>query len=214
MTTALDELLVLTYGAIESSNVERWALEFGAPDAPPIAGTLRRSAYETDVVGNIHRSGQRYWLERNEAAVWERPFPTGERGRPPAVDIALFSAVHARETRLEFGLYSTPGTAPTKTKLRDDAAGLFDHLDTVEASYDTIENYIVLWYETRSSSSTGRPTAARRRTLRDKFVSHAEKVSDDATGYSVDLLKCLAGPLFTPNDEHHWVMIALFKLVA
>lgn len=70
LTNELEELVVLTHGAVEATNVERWALQFGAPPAPDLVGALRRSAYETDVVGTIHTLAQRDWERRGEAAVW------------------------------------------------------------------------------------------------------------------------------------------------
>ena len=133
LTAELEELVVLTHGAIEAANVERWALAFGAAAPPALPGTMRTSAYETDVVGTIHR----YWERRGEAAVWERPFPTGDQGRPKAVDISLFSSGNQRETRLEFGLYSRTGQGkPAKKKLADDAEKLADLSTTTEAGFD------------------------------------------------------------------------------
>lgn len=215
LTDALDELLVLTYGAIESTNVERWALAFGAPAPPPLPGTMRKSSYETDVVGNIHRMGQRYWLQRNEAAVWERPFPTGMQGRPPAVDIALFDQGAQKETRLEFGIYSTSGSSLTKSKLAKDAKGLREHITRTAPGYPIVENYILLWHGTRGTASSFTMTAERKKALRTTFAQHARIVTSDASGeFTVEFLRCAGGHLYSPVEGHHWVAVALFKVEA
>lgn len=215
LTSELDELLVITYCAIESTNVERWALEAGAEKPPELRGGLRRAAYETDVVGNIHRIGQRYWLSRGESAVWERPFPTGKQGRPPAVDISLFNKTLGRETRLEFGLYSVSnGGGLTRTKLETDASGLYDLSTQLEPKYGEAVNYVVLWHETRSNRTTAAMTDTSRRSARNKFGDHARKISDDRQGYQVNFLRAVAGPLFTPRREHHWTIVGLFEVTA
>lgn len=214
LTSDLDELLVLTYSALESTNVERWALEFGAPDPPVLRGTLRNASYETDVVGNIHRLGQRYWLQRKESAVWERPFHTGSPGRPPAVDIALFSDTNQREVRLEFGLYSSSGSgALTKKKLAGDAKGLHEQMGVTEPNYPQVENYVILWHETRSHLKRATMTEAARKEYRRKFAEHARTVTAEALSYEVDFLRCAGGPLFTPRGEYHWVIVALFAVI-
>lgn len=209
LTAALEELLVLTYGAIESTNVERWALEFGAAEAPGLPGTMRRSAYETDVVGSIHRLGQRYWERRGEAAVWERPFPTGQQGRPPAVDIALFNSASTRETRLEFGLCSTTAAGTlTRQKLRDDADKLAELSAQTEPGFGTIENYVVLWHHYRVAL-----TGERRRTFRRTMQDHAELVAATDGSPEVELLVTSGGDLFAPQHGHeHWVAIGLFRV--
>ncbi len=209
LTAELEELMVLTYGAIESTNVERWALEFGAAVPPILPGTMRRSAYETDVVGSIHRLGQRYWERRGEAAVWERPFPTGDQGRPPAIDISLFNATEGRETRIEFGMYSTTakGTLTTK-KLADDSAKLLELATRTEDDYPNVENFAVLWHTFRSSM-----TNRRRRDLRQTLNDHARSVSSDVL--SVELLVTSGGHLFASDQgQHHWVAIGLFRIAA
>jgi hypothetical protein len=211
LTNELKELVVLTYGAIEAANVERWALAFGAAAPPVLPGTMRVSSYETDVVGTIHRLGQRYWERRGEAAVWERPFPTGEQGRPKAVDIALFDTTGQRETRIEFGLYTKNNAGhATKKKLEDDAEKLAGLVGTVAPGYPNVENYIVLWHEMRGASV--KMTNARRLAIRKAFRTHAETITAAAV-HNVDLLLMSAGPLFPDRDgEHHWAAVGLFKV--
>ncbi len=213
LTDDLHELLALTYCAIEATNVERWGLEFGAPEPPNIGGTLRRNAYETDVVGNLHRIGQRYWLQRGEAAVWERPFLTGARGRPPAVDIALFNQAGNKETRLEFGLYGSATSPLSKAKLNTDIKGLVKHAGDKANGYPNVENYMLHWYQVRGRGMRFAMTADRKMELRDIFRVHAKDVTTAANGaYTVDFLRCVGGPLHSPVQEHHWATVALFKL--
>ncbi len=197
LTESLEELLVLTLGAIESVNVERWALSFGALDGPILPGKLRTAAYETDVVGAVHRLGQRYWERRGEAAMWERPFPTGKKGRPPAVDIALFSATAERETRVEFGEYS-------RSKLREDASKLSELVGQTHDVYPNVESYVVLW-----SESEARMTKERRRSLVREYSAAAGKIAHP----KVELLSVTGADLFTAARGHHrWFAIALFRI--
>jgi len=211
LTAALEELLVLTYGAIESTNVERWALEFGAAAPPGLPGTMRRSAYETDVVGSIHRLGQRYWERRGEAAVWERPLPTGLPGRPPSVDIALFDTANARETRLEFGVCSTTAAGTlTRQKLRDDAEKLVELAVHTDGGFGAVENYVVLWHHYRVAL-----TLDRRRAFRRAMRHHAAEVAAALGTPGVELLVTSGGDLFAPqHGQEHWVAIGLFRVVA
>lgn len=211
LTADLEELLVLVQGAVESTNVERWALAFGAVESPVLPGTLRTGAYETDVVGSIHRLGQRYWERRGEAAVWERPFPTGASGRPPAVDIALFSDQDKRETRLEFGMCSTTkkGTL-TKSKLRDDAAKLAGLTDEVEQGFEDVENYVILWHEYQVKLSQ-----EMRRRFRRTMQDHVDSISTAELDHSIELLMTSGGHLFESRHGHdHWLAIALFSISA
>lgn len=136
-----DEWADLLEGALESANVTRWVLERGQTKGPTgIGGTLRKHAFEVSVVDQFHRLAQSWFARADVAAVWERPFPTGKRGKPLAVDIALFNETKKIESRLEFGSY-------TKTKLRDDARKLADLQDTSLAGYPKVENFVLLWEE-------------------------------------------------------------------
>lgn len=205
LTNELEELVVLTLGAIESSNVERWALAFGAALPPILPGTLRTNSYETEVVGSVHRLGQRYWERRGEAAIWERPFLVpGQTGRPPAIDIALFNSVAGTETRVEFGLY-------TKTKLGKDAEKLAKLSATTEDGFGTVTNYVVLWLD-RNDKLTG---PARRRLVR-RFQGDAEAVASvDVPTMAVELLMISGCDLFTDRaGNNHWVAAGLFKITS
>lgn len=212
LTEALEELLVLTFGAVATTNVERWALAFGAATPPDIPGTMRRASYETDVVGSIHRLGQRYWERRGEAAVWERPFPRPGRGRPPAVDIALFNAVTQTETRVEFGLFSDSARGePTGAKLADDSAKLLELSSESHEDFPHIANYVVLWHEFRGPRTS--MTTKRRNAMRTRCREFAASASTD--DLTVDLLMLTGGHLFPDvDDEHHWIAVALFRVLS
>lgn len=197
LTTELEELLVLTFGAMEAVNVERWALHFGAKSVPVVPGTMRRSAYETDVVGTIHRLGQRYWERRGEAAMWERPFATGEPGRPPAVDISLFNAERKVETRVEFGVFS-------QAKLKSDANKLADLAADAHPDFPTVESFIVLWTERKDAL-----TKAKRRDVVSKF----KKAVSGKGMPPLTLLSVSGGDLFVQERTgSHWMAAGLFQL--
>lgn len=144
-----DELVMLLQASIEIANAERWALEIGDAPAPPtLQQNLRRSAYEVTVVDVLHRVARRYFAQQNYRAVWERPFHTGNRGRPESVDICLFRngiaavgdspAVPGKEVRLELGLYSA-------TKLRADCSKLARLAPTLLDGFPVLENLVLLW---------------------------------------------------------------------
>lgn len=213
LTNELEELVVLTHGAVEATNVERWALQFGAPPAPDLVGALRRSAYETDVVGTIHTLAQRYWERRGEAAVWERPFPTGQRGRPPAVDIALFNAATGTETRIEFGLCSVTAAGNlTRTKLAEDVEKLVDLAPSTLDNYPNVRNYVILWHQFRGPRLT--MTKARRVAVRRMFVDFAASVTDRLEGAAVTMMMVSGGPLFSETANlRHWVAVGLFSVI-
>ena len=173
---------------------------------------MRVASYETDVVGTIHRMGQRYFERRNEAAVWERPFPTQQPGRPPAVDIALFNATAGRETRVEFGICPTNGSGkPTKVKLNSDAEKLHSLVGSTEPLFPEVDNYIVLWHEHRGSTVS--MTGKRRQTDLADLKAIATDVTHAANGYATTLLMITCGALFPDRtDEHHWVTVGLFEV--
>ncbi len=197
LTTELEELLVLTLGAIEAVNVERWALQFGAKDPPVLPGSMRSSAYETDVVGAIHRLGQRYWERRGEAAMWERPFVTGAAGRPPAVDISLFDANRGVETRVEFGRF-------TPSKLKSDAAKLAELGTDTHMEFPSVESLLILWVERRDKMT---------RTTRKHVMSKFKKATTSKGVPALSLLSVSGGDLFVPEKNgHRWVAAALYKL--
>jgi hypothetical protein len=157
LTLERQELVMLLQASIEIANAERWALEIGEP-APPasLQQSLRRTAYEVTVVDNLHRIARRYFAQRGALGVWERPFPTGLRGRPETVDVALFNDVASTETRIELGLY-------TNSKLRTEASKLARLATDALPDYPTIENLILLWLVDEETLTKQTPGEAVRR---------------------------------------------------
>jgi hypothetical protein len=137
----LEELVMLTQASISIVNTERRVLDRDAPAlAASLQNHLRGAAYEVTVVDRFYQLAQRAFERRGVSAMWERPYPTGNRGRPLATDVSLFDANGRTETRLEFGLYA-------RKKLRDDAAKLASLGVTVEPGYPNIRNFLLLWTE-------------------------------------------------------------------
>jgi hypothetical protein len=133
-------MLCLTQAAISIADAQRRILTHGNPIKTPVQG--RGDAYEVTVVDNFYQLSQRFFASRREVAVWERTFPTGQRGRPAAVDVAIFDSAGTSETRIEFGL-STYG------KLKSDAQKLWD-LTTNTAPPQPVQaatNFVILWDE-------------------------------------------------------------------
>lgn len=139
---------MLLQAAIEIANTERWALERGEQSAPAaLAGMLRKTAYEVTVVDGFHRIARRYFERGGYRAVWERPFPMGGKGRPLAVDVALFGADNT-ETRIELGIYS-------QTKLKSDAEKLHKLATETLPNYPNVVSRLALW-EIKSTKLTAK----------------------------------------------------------
>jgi hypothetical protein len=148
-------------------------------------------------VDHFHRIARRQFERSGFRAVWERPFPTGKRGRPPAVDVALFAVANGAETRIELGLYS-------KTKLRDDATKLAA-LSPMPAFPD-VTNLIALW-DVRSDRLTQQQATAWMKTFRD----HAAAISTSAI--TVAPLMASAVDLFSADPaDTRYVVVGLFKV--
>lgn len=144
----LDELVMLTQAAITLTNVQRWAQRrtlqiaserSGEVEATVVPAAIRDAAktkqYEVSVVDAFIQLGAQSFALHGSEAVWERPFLTGGRGRPVAVDVALFNAARSEESRLEFGEYS-------RRKLSDDSRKL------ARLPIDgglRVTNYLILW---------------------------------------------------------------------
>lgn len=214
LSTALQELAVLTLAAIESVNVDRWALSVAQRPYPSSLGTLRQSAYETEVVGRVHNLGQRLWERRGEVAVWERPFHSGDRGRPPAVDVALFEEdlsdpLKSTETRLEFGEVDN---STLTSKLKKDAQKLESLCASKHPGYPVIANYILLW-----RISGVKMTKELRLQHREAFTKAAREAAKTLqTTSTITLLAVAGGDLFAPgagNKQHHWGEVALFQVI-
>jgi hypothetical protein len=137
----IGEWVYLLEGALESANITRWILERDALELPKeLSQSERKHAYEVTVVDEFHRLAQRSFERQEVAAMWERPMLTGARGRPEAIDIALFDKGQGVESRLEFGLF-------TVGKLRSDAEKLASLSTRTLPSFSAIENYVLLWLE-------------------------------------------------------------------
>ncbi|MGB3674153.1 MAG: hypothetical protein WA988_06925 [Candidatus Nanopelagicales bacterium] len=129
--------------------------------------------------------------------MWERPFATGSRGRPPAVDICLFDDANGIETRVEFGEFSP-------NKLKSDANKLNDLTGDALEEYPSVASFIVLW-----DIRKVKMTVKQRRERMRAFVDAAEKVRPA----TVSLLSVSGGDLFTSTQSrHHWVAAGLFKV--
>lgn len=195
-----DEWAHLLEGALESANVTRWVLERGQTVAPTgLGGTLRKHAFEVSVVDQFHRLAQTWFARADVAAVWERPFPTGRRGKPLAVDIALFNETKKTEKRLEFGKY-------TKTKLRDDSLKLANLTGTTIMDYPKVENFVLLWEEhaDRSNSRENLETTSR------AFSQDAAAIT--AANVRHRITTCV--DLFaTTASQAHTAVIGVFEVV-
>jgi hypothetical protein len=191
---------MLLQATIEIANTERWALELGELAAPAeIASMLRKSAYEVTVVDQFHRVARRYFERAGYRAVWERPFPTGARGRPASVDIALFNNATESELRLELGVYS-------RAKLKLDSEKLAALSGDALNEYPDVVNMLMLW-EVRSTKLTAaEATKAMKRFKRDaSLISNA--------GYAIDPLLASAVDLFVAeSDDHRHAVVGLFEV--
>ncbi|MBM7331362.1 hypothetical protein JS562_51680 [Agrobacterium sp. S2] len=145
----LQELVMLTQAAISIANTERRVLdrvgnsirEKNKTLLPSSVDSERTSAYEVTVVDLFYQLGQQSFAAHGSAPIWERPFKTGKRGRPKAVDVALFRHSHHEETRIEFGAYS-------KSKLKKDAKKLRDLTGSpLIPGISSVSNYAILWNE-------------------------------------------------------------------
>ena len=180
------------------ANLQRWTLNYGAPELP-LAISAKNSSYETEVVSLVHSLGQRYWESRGESAAWERQFPTGNPGRPQTVDLALFSQVDERETRIEFG-FTAKSIKTLSKKLTEEARKLLSLGSNQEAGFKNIENYVVLWHE---SGATFRDNAFK------KEMGLWKVLGDDSS-----VLLAVAGtPVFDSRPGHHRSLsVALFEI--
>lgn len=200
VTQALDELVMLLQASLSIANTERWALEYGEQPAPTaLSGLLRRNAYEVTVVDRFHRLARRHFERGGYRAVWERPFPTGSRGRPPTVDVSLFDAQEQVESRIELGSYG-------KSKLESEAAKLHQLAGAVLPGYGTVVNLIALW-DVRST----RLTRGEGKTAIDRFKSDASAVSTGAFTVS-PLLASLVDLFAVEPGDHRHAVVALFKV--
>ncbi|MBD8059045.1 hypothetical protein IC607_08695 [Cellulomonas sp. JH27-2] len=139
---------MLTQAAMTLTNVQRWAQRRTLQIASDRSGdghttvvptAIRDAAktkqYEVSVVDAFIQLGAQSFALHGSEAIWERPFPSGNRGRPIAVDVALFNAARSEESRLEFGEYS-------RRKLADDSRKL---AGLPAADGLRVTNYLILW---------------------------------------------------------------------
>jgi hypothetical protein len=145
---------MLTQAAISITNVQRWSQERGVEVAlarsqsageegtftsavpEQVRERAKRTQYEVSVVDAFISLGSQSFAFHGTEAVWERPLPTGDRGRPPSIDVSLFNASRNEESRIEFGQYSS-------SKLKSDATKLADLKSRSDGH--TITNYLILW---------------------------------------------------------------------
>ncbi|RKE60510.1 hypothetical protein [Microbacterium sp. AG238] len=196
----LEEVVMLTQAALSIVNTQRRVLD---RDALQLGVGLRPSkrdaAYEVTVVDQFYQLGQRHFERRNISAMWERPFLTGQRGRPTAVDISLFYEGKGREVRVEFGRY-------TKEKLRSDAKKLNALTTQVEPGYGNVVNHLVLWEE-RATSLTRIALLAQL----ERFRRQATEVSSPTM--LVEVLMASSVDLFAEqHDQHRVIDVGLFKV--
>lgn len=197
----LEEWVMLAQAAISIANTERRVLDRDAP--PTVEGQVSKGAsYEVTVVDRFYQLAQRSFASRGLGAVWERRFPTGQRGRPKSIDISLFGpscpgSDVSVETRIEFGLYSSD-------KLRDDAVKLHELRKEVTEGYHEIRNLLILWEE-----DGGRMTA---NTLQDRL----SRMKRDCTAISspaVSLVMVSGVDLFSESEDAHRVAyVGLFRV--
>jgi hypothetical protein len=199
----MEELVVLLQGAIETANVERWALEHGENPPPAgLKGLLRTTAYEVTVVDAFHRLSRRHLERHGYVGVWERPLLTGRRGRPKSIDVSLFHDATKKETRLELGLY-------TKMKLREDAKKLHDERENPGVPGYTIElNLLALW-ELRPLKTTSQVIDD----WMKQFVTDAAAVS--TTRFTVEPILASTVDLFAAETGgHRYAVVGLFLVTS
>ena len=191
---------MLLQASLAISNTERWALEWGDNDPPAaLKGLLRTDAYEVAVVDSFHRIARRYFEQNGYYAAWERPFPTGQQGRPYSVDVSLFHSASGTEVRLELGGY-------TKAKLKSDAKKLHDLTSQTLSGFGTVQNHVLLWDLMSSRLTEKAATRAMK-----KFKSHAADVSTG--GLLVEPLVASAIDLFVAEPgKHKHAVVALFDI--
>jgi hypothetical protein len=183
----LGELVMLTEAAISVTNVRRWAARRieettlaraatrasgqGKPPAgsavpPEVAEKAKTRQYEVSVVDEFVQLGAQSFAAHGTEAVWERPILTGRKGRPKAVDVALFNGGRSEESRLEFGEY-------TVKKLKDDAKKLASLPQDGELK---ITNYLILW-RIREDTLTNKSVKAWLKTCEDDAAAASESGS-------------------------------------
>lgn len=166
------------------------------------------NSYEVTVVDRFFTLSQRAFERRGQQALWERTFPkpttaTERRGRRKSIDIALFDAADATETRLEFGFFS-PG------KVQDDAAKLHDLAGNTAPGYaNPPKNYLILWLELADEK------LARNMDSRKKaFGDAANAATTAASGYAVALRIASGVDVFSEvKGKSRVTYVALFEVV-
>lgn len=187
----LDEAVLLLQAAIETANVERWALEHGE-QAPPsgLKGLLRKNAYEVSVVDAFHRLARRHFERHGYVGVWERPLTTGKVGRPKTIDVSLFDTTNQQEGRIELGGY-------TKTKVKSDSKKLYGEAQNPGLpNYTVAFNVLALW-QVRESKTTD--------ALMDGWVTtfKADAAAASTGQYSVELLRASVMDIFVADASGH-----------
>jgi hypothetical protein len=198
----MEELVVLLQAAIETANVERWALEHGEAAAPAgLKGLLRKNAYEVTVVDAFHRLARRQFERLGYVGVWERPLLKGTRGRPKTIDVSLFDITGKKETRIELGLYD-------KSKLRSDAQKLREEADLPGLPGYVVEaNHLLLW-QVRSDKTTDQVLSD----WIESFVADALEVSSQE--FDVRLLLASTVDLFAAGPRaSQYAVVGLFEVV-
>ena len=169
-----------------------------------MAESKRQTAYETSVVDHFYRLGYRHFERRQVVAMWERPMLTGQRGRPEAVDIALFDAQEATETRIEFGEYK-------RSKLRDDSRKLARLHRQAEPDYSTVISYLILWHEIVAKLTESRVKAWLNTVRTDAAQVTAGTLADIGAGVVPQLVSAV--DLFSERaGQHRIALVGLFSV--
>lgn len=203
----LNELVMLMEAAVALANVERWVQDSITTTARAKAGASiltdavrnagKRDSYEVSVVDGFMRLGAVSFAAHGSEAVWERTFPTGNRGRPVAVDVCLFNVKRNEEARVEFGIY-------TLDKLKSDAKKLGADLSAPENH--TVTNFVMLW-RTRESG-----VVASDRLWRDTCIVDAKKAS--TTRYQVKMEVASEQDMFVAgSNSKRKVQVGLFSVL-
>jgi len=198
---------MLTEAAVLSAEVERWvqadvvaksrAMDELSPELAEANREAKKESYEVTVVDQFRRLGGVSFAAHGSIAAWERPFRTGEKGRPVAVDICLFNGQQNEETRIEFGRY-------TLGKLKDDSKKLAK-LGGGEAF--AVKRFVILWNVAMSGVS-----------VTDK--AWATKCTDAAASattatFAVNMMLATEQDLFsTEHLERRKVQVGLFSVTA
>jgi hypothetical protein len=197
---------MLMEAAVAMANVERWVQESVASAArrkaqasilpADVLNSGKKDSYEVSVVDGFMRLGAVSFAAHGSEAVWERTFPTGNPGRPLAVDVCLFNARRTEEARIEFGLY-------TLAKLRSDAQKL--GADLPNPSPPNVANFVVLW-RTREQSVSGADTG-----WRDTCIGDAVKAS--TASYTVKMEVASEQDMFVADSGgRRKVQVGLFSV--